>query len=52
MKGLGVNSKLNVSRRFLLSLYAVGRDKAEAWLRNEFSYVGKKSTIDVCSKYL
>lgn len=52
MQRLGAASKLNADWGFLLELHAIGRERADAWLRNEFSEVGCRSTVDVRGKYL
>jgi NTE family protein len=52
MQSLGAVSKLNADWGFLLDLHASGRQTADAWLRNEFSEVGSRSTVDVGSQYL
>jgi NTE family protein len=52
MQELGAASKLNADWSFLLDLYAVGREKAGAWLQNEYTAVGTISTVDVESRYL
>ncbi|WP_338105268.1 patatin-like phospholipase family protein [Microvirga tunisiensis] len=52
MQRLGAASKLNADWDFLIDLYTIGRKKADAWLRDHFSKVGVKSSIDIRDKYL
>jgi NTE family protein len=52
MQRLGAASKLNADWDFLIDLYTIGRKKADAWLRDDFSKVGIKSSIDIRDKYL
>jgi NTE family protein len=52
MQHLGAASKLNADWDFLIDLYTIGRKKADAWLRDDFSKVGIKSSIDIQDKYL
>jgi NTE family protein len=52
MQHLGAASKLNADWDFLTDLYTIGRKKAEAWLRDDFSKVGIESSIDIRSRYL
>jgi NTE family protein len=52
MQDLGAASKLNADWDFLTSLFTIGREKADAWLRDDFSNVGIRSSVDVEEKYL
>ena len=52
MQNLGAASKLNADWDFLTDLHRIGRRKAEAWLRGDFSKVGVESSIDIHGRYL
>ncbi len=52
MQHLGAASKLNADWSFLTDLHAIGREKADAWLKTDFAKVGIESSIDVCHRYL
>ncbi len=52
MKDLGVASKLNPDWDFLVHLRDIGRERADAWLRENFDKLGVDSTIDIHDKYL
>jgi NTE family protein len=52
MQHLGAASKLNADWDFLTELHTIGRKRADAWLRDDFSKVGIKSSIDIQDKYL
>ena len=42
-----VSSKLNADRGFLRWLFALGRDRAEAWLEAHVEKVGRESSLDL-----
>ena len=42
-----VSSKLNADRGFLRWLFALGRDRAEAWLEAHVEKVGRQSSLDL-----
>lgn len=44
---LDVDSKANNERAFLLELRDMGRDRAGAWLEDNFSKVGQRSSVDI-----
>ncbi|HTY65332.1 MAG TPA: patatin-like phospholipase family protein [Alphaproteobacteria bacterium] len=52
MKDLGVASKLNTDWDFLTHLRDIGRERAEAWLRQNFEKLGVDSTVDIRATYL
>jgi NTE family protein len=52
MQGLGVASKLNADWEFLTHLHEIGRERAEAWLKDDFTLVGHASTVDLRGTYL
>jgi NTE family protein len=52
MRDLSVLSKLNADWDFLLDLKEVGRAHADAWLRENFDQIGRRSTIDINKAYL
>ena len=49
---LGVSSKLNADRQFLIHLRDAGRRRAEEWLAANFALLGRQSTIDIRRQYL
>ena len=52
MKALGVTSKLNAERDFLLYLKGVGRASAERWLASTVNDLGVRTSIDVRRTFL
>jgi NTE family protein len=52
MLGHGVASKLNGDWGFLTSLRDAGRERATAWLADNFDHIGKVSTVDIHKAYL
>ena len=46
------SSKLNNSWQFLSHLHALGRRRADDWLRSHFGSLGVKSSVDIEMKYL
>ena len=52
MSKLGVSSKLNVCREFLARLFELGRDRADAFLRDHFDEIGKDSSISIEQRFL
>ena len=52
MKDLGVPTKLSTDWEFLCHLKELGRQKAQAWLDQNFNRVGHESTIDMELDYL
>ncbi len=47
MQSFSVASKLNPDWEFIQQLFAEGRREASEWLEQNFSQIGKKSTIDL-----
>ena len=47
MASLGVSSKLNVDRDFLLKLKGWGESAAETWLSDNFAALGRRGTVDL-----
>jgi len=52
IRTLGVSSKFNVERAFLLHLKAAGRACARDWLATTFQDLGKRSSVDVRGSFL
>jgi NTE family protein len=52
MQEFSVLSKFNADWDFLLELKEVGRDHADAWLKENFDSIGRRSTIDINKTYL
>jgi NTE family protein len=52
MRDLSVLSKFNADWDFLLDLKEVGRAHADAWLKENFDQIGRRSTIDINKTYL
>jgi NTE family protein len=49
---LGVSSKLNVEREFLGWLFELGRNRADAFLRDHFHKIGKDSSTSIGQRFL
>jgi len=52
MCGLGAASKLNADAGFLRQLRALGRERAQAWIDQNFDDLGSRSTVDIRAAYL
>jgi NTE family protein len=52
MSKLGVSSKLNVCRDFLLRLFELGRKRADIFLRDHFDAIGKDSSTSIEQRFL
>jgi NTE family protein len=52
MSGLGVASKLNGDWDFLTYLRDQGREHADRWLNDNFTRLGRESTVDIRKEYL
>ena len=52
MQNLGAASKLNAGWDSLTDLHMIGRRKANAWLRGDFSKIGVESSTDIRDRYL
>lgn len=52
MAALGVSTKMNVERAFLLYLRDIGRAAAELWLEINFDAIGERSSIDIQEQFL
>ncbi|WP_395019847.1 patatin-like phospholipase family protein [Dongia sp.] len=52
MRDFSVLSKFNADWDFLLDLKEVGRAHADAWLKQNFDQIGRRSTIDINQAYL
>ena len=52
MRSLSVSSKLNANWDFLMHLFEIGREKADAWVEAHLAKVGKESSTDIGEKYL
>ena len=52
MRDFSVLSKFNADWDFLLDLKEVGRTHADAWLKENFESIGRRSTVDINSAYL
>jgi NTE family protein len=52
MRDFSVLSKFNADWDFLLDLKEVGRAHADAWLKENFDHIGRRSTIDINKAYL
>jgi NTE family protein len=52
MCDLGVSSKLNVNRDFLLWLFALGRKQADEFLSQHFTKIGKESSAGIEQRFL
>ncbi|MFN3618408.1 MAG: patatin-like phospholipase family protein [Aquabacterium sp.] len=47
MAQLGAASKLNAAWPMIQRLHAIGRDTADAWLKQHGAHIGRKSTLDL-----
>ena len=52
MRDLGVSSKMNADWEFLTHLRDVGRERAEAWLEENFSALNARTSVDLGAMYL
>lgn len=52
MERLGVASKFNPDFEFLTSLKRLGRERAAAWLDENFDALGARSSIDIREVFL
>ena len=52
MRDFSVLSKFNADWDFLLDLKEVGRAHADAWLKQNFDQIGRRSTVDINQAYL
>jgi len=52
MAGMGVSSKLNADWEFLNWLKDLGRQRAEAFLSDNWDKIGKESSTDIAAKFL
>jgi NTE family protein len=52
MRMLSVSSKLNADWGALTELRDRGREKATAWLENNYDGIGRRSTVDIRERYL
>jgi NTE family protein len=52
MSNLGVSSKLNVGRDFIDWLFALGRARADVFLRDHFDTIGKESSTPIEQRFL
>ena len=51
-RDLSASSKMNLDWKFLMHLFAIGRERAEKWLAASFDRLGVETTLDLNSKYL
>jgi NTE family protein len=52
MRALGATSKMNSELDFLLHLKSLGQNAADAWLIENWSHIGRRSSIDVRNIFL
>jgi len=52
MGGLSVSSKLNADWGFLQMLFGLGRERADAFLKEHFDKIGRESSTKVAEKFL
>ncbi|MDN0084638.1 hypothetical protein QU487_18040 [Crenobacter sp. SG2305] len=52
MAQLGVSSKFNADWSFLREVFALGRERADAWLTANFDALGQRSSIDIADTFL
>ena len=49
---LSVPSKFNADWAFLMYLFTKGRATADEWIQENYSYLGKNSTVDLYREFL
>jgi NTE family protein len=52
MVRLGVSSKFNADWHFVRELFALGRERADAWLTTNFDALGQRSSLDIDDTFL
>ncbi|GAB3630504.1 alpha/beta hydrolase [Pandoraea terrae] len=52
MARLGVSSKFSADRKFICELFALGRERADAWLKANFDALGQRSSTDITKTFL
>lgn len=52
LAALGVSTKMNVERAFLIYLRDIGRAAADLWLEENFDAIGERSSIDIQKHFL
>jgi NTE family protein len=52
MRGLSAHSKCDITRQFILMLYALGRSRMDAWLDSHRDAIGHASTADLADLFL
>jgi NTE family protein len=52
MRDLSVSSKLNPDWEFLTHLHDIGRDSADAWIKETFDRLNVESSVDIAERYL
>lgn len=52
MRSLGVSSKVNVEWEFLSWLFELGREKADAFLRQHYDKIGVQASVDLQERFL
>jgi NTE family protein len=52
MASLNASSKMNISRDFFEYLFKLGRDTADAWIKENFESIGKTSSVDIVEVFL
>lgn len=52
MRRLGVSSKLNAQRDFLMWLHQLGRSRGEAFLAAHYHKLGRESSTDIAERFL
>ncbi|HUZ34520.1 MAG TPA: patatin-like phospholipase family protein [Xanthobacteraceae bacterium] len=49
---LAGSSKMNADWKFLMHLFNIGRERADAWIAANFDRVGRESTVDIQERWL
>lgn len=52
MAKLASSSKMNLDMEFLLYLFAIGKEKADVFLRENYAKIGRESSTDIAAKFL
>jgi NTE family protein len=52
MARLGISSKFNADWAFLREVFALGRERADAWLAANFDALGQRSSTDIAGTFL
>jgi NTE family protein len=52
MRNLGVSSKLNARPEFINWLFALGRERGNAFLQERFDKIGRESSTEIEDRFM